>query len=100
MIHVLAFITAHPGQRATVLSLFQANVAVVRAEDGCLEYNPAIDLEGSSPSYGDDTFVVIEKWQSLAHLKAHGVAPHMVAFGVQTKQLVKSVAVHVLTPVA
>jgi quinol monooxygenase YgiN len=37
MIHVIAFITAQPGQRDKVLSAFNANVPAVLAEDGCIE---------------------------------------------------------------
>ena len=34
MIHVIAFITAQPGQRDKVLAAFNANVPAVLAEDG------------------------------------------------------------------
>lgn len=37
MIHVVAVITAHAGQRAQVLAALLANTAAVRAEDGCIE---------------------------------------------------------------
>src|SRR5690349_20109795 len=45
MIHVIAIITAKPGQRAAVLELFRANVPAVHAEAGCIEYGAAIDVE-------------------------------------------------------
>ena len=45
MIHVLAIITAKPGMREEVLGHFRANMAAVHAEDGCIEYGPAIDAE-------------------------------------------------------
>jgi quinol monooxygenase YgiN len=40
---------------------------------------------------------VVEKWESLAALKAHAVAPHMAAYGQQTRDMVARRAVHVLT---
>jgi quinol monooxygenase YgiN len=60
MIHVLAIITAKPGMREAVLKEFRANMPAVRAEQGCVEYGPAIDTAGSPAKFGDDAFVVIE----------------------------------------
>jgi quinol monooxygenase YgiN len=41
----------------------------------------------------------IEKWETLAHLQAHAVAPHMKAHGEKTKELVEGKLIHVLEPV-
>ena len=99
MIHVIAIITAKPGQRATVLEHFQANRPAVLAEAGCIEYGAAIDVEDmGTAAYGPDAFVVIEKWESADHLKAHAAAPHMKAYGAKTKDLVASRVIHVLAP--
>jgi quinol monooxygenase YgiN len=101
MIHVIAVITAKPGQRDTVLQAFQANVAAVRAEAGCIEYGAAIDLADGPAfqvAYGPDAFVVIEKWDSLDALKAHGAAPHMAAYAARTRDFVASRAIHLLSP--
>lgn len=103
MIHVVAVITAQPGQRSRVLQAFQANVPAVRAEEGCIEYAATVDAQGMPPSrgsVGDDTFVVIEKWASLAALQAHAAAPHMKAYAAQVKDLTASRVIHVLEPVA
>ena len=97
MIHVLAIITAKPGQRAALLQAFKAIVPTVRAETGCIEYGPVVDVDGADPAFGPDVFVVVEKWESLAALKAHSVAPHMKAYGEKTKDLVAKRAVHVLS---
>jgi quinol monooxygenase YgiN len=102
MIHVLAIITAHPGQRSRILDAFAANTAAVRAEAGCIEYGATVDAEGMPPSrgsFGPDTFVVVEKWDSLAALQAHAAAPHMLAYGAATKELTASRVIHVLQPV-
>lgn len=101
MIHVIAVITAKPGQRDEVLRHFHANMPAVRAEQGCIEYGLAIDADPALPvqtKYGPDTFVVIEKWASLDALKAHAVAPHMKAYAAQTKELIANRAIHVLSP--
>jgi quinol monooxygenase YgiN len=97
MIHVLAIITAKPGQRGTLLQAFKAIVPTVHAEAGCIEYGPVVDVDGADPAFGPDTFVVVEKWESMAVLQAHAIAPHMKAYGEKTKDLVAKRAVHVLT---
>src|SRR3954468_15088887 len=100
MIHVVAIITAKPGQRAAVLEHFQANVPAVRAEAGCIEYGAAVDVENmGTAAYGPDAFVVIEKWESEDHLMAHAAAPHMKAYGAKTKDMLASRTIHVLKPV-
>ncbi len=98
MIHVLAIITAKPRQRDTLLAAFKAIVPVVQAEEGCIEYGPVVDVAGADPAFGPDTFVVVEKWSSMAALQAHAAAPHMAAYGARTKDLVARRAVHVLAP--
>ena len=103
MIHVVAVITAQPGQRAKVLEAFLANTAAVRAEEGCIEYTATIDAAGLPPSpgsIGEDTFIVIEKWASLAALQAHAAAPHMKAYAASVKELLAKRTIHVLQPVA
>ena len=98
MIHVLAILTAKPGKRAEVLEAFQANVPAVHAEDGCIEYTAVVDVDGAEPAFGPDTFVVVEKWESRAALKAHAAAAHMAACGEKVKDLMAARAVHVLNP--
>ena len=99
MIHVIAVITAKPGKREQILEAFRANVPNVRAEQGCIEYGAAIDADPALPvqtKYGPDTFVVIEKWQSLDALKAHAAAPHMAAYAAKTRELIASRVIHIL----
>jgi quinol monooxygenase YgiN len=101
IVHVLAIITAKPGRRAELLEVFQANVPNVHAEDGCIEYVATIDAEGVGEvqtRFGEDTFVVVEKWASLDALKAHAAAPHMAAYAAKTKDLIASRVIHVLAP--
>lgn len=101
MIHVLAFITAKPGRREEVLAAFRANVPAVHAEAGCIEYGPAIDAEEIGrfqTKLGADSFVVVEKWESVEALKAHAAAPHMAAYAAKTKDMIESRVIHVLSP--
>lgn len=99
MIHVLAIVTTQPGTRARFLEAYRANLPAVLAEDGCLAYEAVIDVSPGSPSFanfGPDVFVVVERWASLAALKAHAVAPHMKAYGDRVKEWNVSTDVHVL----
>lgn len=101
MIHVLAIITAKPGMRDQVLEIFHANMPAVHAEDGCIEYVPAVDAEGVGPfqtKLGPDAFIAVEKWESLEHLNAHAAAPHMKEYAARTKDLLASRVIHVLSP--
>jgi quinol monooxygenase YgiN len=101
MVHVLAVITAKPGMRATILENFRANVPNVLAEDGCIEYGATVDHADAGAiqtKFGDDTFVVVEKWASLDHLKAHAAAPHMAAYGAKTRDMVASRVIRVMSP--
>jgi hypothetical protein len=41
MLHVIAIITAKPGQREKILEAFRANMPAVHAVDGCIERGPA-----------------------------------------------------------
>lgn len=95
MIHVIAILTAQPGQRAAVLEVFRANVPAVLAEEGCIEYGPTMDAAGGTP-VGPDTFVVIEKWASPEALAAHAKSPHMAAYGATVKPMMANRVVHVL----
>ena len=92
----------HPGQArppAEVLEAFNANVPAVHAEDGCIEYGAAVDAEAGAiqTKYGEDTFVVVEKWASLDALRAHGASAHMAAYAAKVKDLLANRTIHVLT---
>ncbi len=100
LVHVLAVITTKTGKRAEVLANFNANVPAVHAEDGCIEYGAVVDCADASTfatAYGSDTFVVIEKWSSLDHLKAHAASAHMKAYAEKNKDLLADRKVHVMS---
>jgi quinol monooxygenase YgiN len=101
MIHVIAVITTKPGMRDAVLREFRANMPAVHAEQGCIEYAPAVDAEGIGAiqtAIGPDSFMVIEKWESAAALKAHATAPHMAAYAARVKEMIAGRVIHVLSP--
>jgi quinol monooxygenase YgiN len=101
MIHVIAVITARPGKREEILQAFRANVPAVRAEKGCIEYGAAVDAENAlavQAKWGPDTFLAIEKWESMDALEAHAAAPHMSAYAAKTRDLIASRVIHILSP--
>ncbi|HEY4234490.1 MAG TPA: putative quinol monooxygenase [Lacipirellulaceae bacterium] len=102
MIHVIATIEIAPGRRDDFLSAFQELVPDVRAETGCVEYGPAVDLAttiGDPPAEPRENVVtVIEKWLSVEALKQHLEAPHMQRYRRTVKDIVKAVAIRVLEP--
>ncbi len=101
MIHVIAVITAKPGQRDSILQAFRANVPAVKAENGCIEYGAAVDAENALPfqtKWGPDSFLVVEKWASMEALKAHAAAPHMAAYAAKVKELIATRVIHILQP--
>jgi len=101
LIVVLATIELNPGKRNEFLAEFHKIVAPVRAEAGCLEYFPATDHATNLPNQPvarENTVVVVEKWESIAHLEAHLIAPHMMSYRPRVKEFVKSVSLQILSP--
>jgi quinol monooxygenase YgiN len=99
MIHVVAVVTAKPGKREEILKHFRANVPAVKAEKGCIEYGPVVDAEnalGFQTKIGPDTFMVIEKWETMDTLRAHAAAPHMAAYAAKVKDLIATRTIHIL----
>jgi quinol monooxygenase YgiN len=102
MIHVIATVELNPGTRDKFLAEFRKIVADVKAEAGCIEYGPAVDAETGLPNQfrvGADRLVIVEKWESIDHLKAHMTAPHMLAYRPKVKEFVKGMELRVLSPV-
>jgi quinol monooxygenase YgiN len=98
MIRVVAIVTAKPGRREELLKLFRANMPAVHAEDGCVEYAPFVDAQGCESfqtPVGPDAFVVLETWASVEALNAHRAAPHMLAYGKASKELIADRKIHV-----
>jgi quinol monooxygenase YgiN len=99
MIVVLAFIELNPGTREAFLVEFRKLVPLVRAEQGCLEYFPAIDhgtgIKAQVP-LGADAVMVIEKWESVSALETHLIAPHMMDYRPKVKDYVKQVTLRIL----
>ena len=100
MIYVVATIELAEGKREEFLAVQRHLLALVRAEAGCIEYVPSVDISLSDKSPARANCVTVqEKWESLEHLQAHSVAPHMNDFRTKSKGLVKAVKVEVFQPI-
>src|SRR5688572_7113486 len=100
MIHVIATIHTALGRRDDFLAAFGELVPDVRAEAGCLEYGPAVDLDmkvSSQPARAD-VVTVLEKWASVEVLEAHLAAPHMLRYRERVKDIVAGLEIRVLEP--
>lgn len=102
MIFVIADIEIADGKQAAFLEAFRQLVPLVHAEEGCIEYGPAVDADTDIPvqvKNGDQIITVMEKWESVDALKAHLEAPHMLTYREQVADLVKGTSIKVLKPV-
>ena len=101
MIHVIATVELHDGKRDAFLVEFRKLVPLVRTEEGCLEYAPAVDVDTGLAAQNPiraDAVMVVEKWENLETLKKHLQAPHMIAYRSKVKDYVKSTKLQVLAP--
>lgn len=99
MIHVLAEIALRPGARAAFIAEFRRLTPLVRAEDGCIEYQGAVDTAtaiGAQAPMRADVVTVVEKWRDEAALQAHLVAPHMHEHRMNVAELAQGTTIRVL----
>jgi len=101
MIYVIATVELKPECRAAYLEVLLGNVAAVKAEKGCLEYAPTIDVQtdiAMQETYNDNVVTIIEAWDDIAALKNHFNEPHMLAYREKVKDLIQKVTIQVLQP--
>jgi len=99
MIHVVATITVKPGQRDRFLAEFHSIVAPTLAENGCLRYQPTIDISprihAKQVAERPEVVTIIEAWRDIPALEAHLTAPHMAAYRERVKDMVISGALQI-----
>ncbi len=102
MIQVIATIELKPDCLDEFLAILHENVPKVKAEEGCLAYEPSVDLDSGLPVQGEirqNTVTLVEAWVNLAALHAHLKTPHMAAYREAAKDYVQDVRLQVLQPV-
>ena len=101
MIHVIATVELIPGKREPFLAEIRRLVPQVRAEKGCLEYGPAVDVATNIPvqlPVRENVVTVVEKWEDLEALERHLVAPHMKEYRGRVKEFVAKTELRILAP--
>ncbi len=98
MIHVIASIRVKPGRVPEFLDIFKANIPAVRAEKGCLEYLPTVDVDTGLPvqTLDENRVIILERWESSEALRDHLSTPHMLAYREKVKDLVTELTIDVL----
>jgi quinol monooxygenase YgiN len=99
MINVIASISVKTGKIPEFLQIFKTNIPKVRAEKGCIEYIPTVDIDSKLPpqKFDQNTVTIIEKWESLEALQNHLKTPHMLAYRDKVKNIVEGLSLKVLT---
>jgi quinol monooxygenase YgiN len=96
MIRIVAILTAKIGHRGPLAEVLHAVAPAVRAEPGCLEYQPVVDADHSPVKFGADTLVVIEKWQDKDALESHNAGAPLAEFREKARHLLARADVYVL----
>jgi quinol monooxygenase YgiN len=102
MIQVIATIELKPDCLDEFLAVLHGNVRKVKAEEGCLAYEPSVDVDSGLPVQGEirqNTVTLVEAWLNLDALHAHLKTPHMAAYREAAKNYVQEVRLQVLQPV-
>ena len=102
MIHVIATIELKPDCREDFLKILRNNVPKVKAEAGCLAYEPAVDIDSGLPAQGpvrENAVTIVEAWESLDHLGAHLKTPHMSTYRDTVADYVENVNIEIMAPI-
>jgi len=78
---VVAEITAKPGREEELRGLLTSVVPLVRAEEGCIQYD--LHVSTKDPA----SFVFVENWKDADALKSHAGSEHMKSFGARAADL-------------
>lgn len=82
MVIVIGSVTLLDGKREDAVRASEAMIEASRAEEGCVEYRFAFDVQD------DHVMTFTEVWTDMAALRAHLQSPHMATFRDATMDLV------------
>jgi quinol monooxygenase YgiN len=102
MIYVIATIELVEGKRDAFLEEFRKLVPVVKAEAGCIEYGPTLDISSGLTAQipiRDNVVTIVERWEDVPALQAHTKAPHMAEYRSKVKDWIIRTGLQVLQPV-
>ncbi len=98
MINVIATVQVKEGKKEEFINLFKSVVPKVKAEKGCIEYFPYVDLPTGLPpqALNENEVTILEKWESMDALMAHMATPHMAEHMEKEKDLVEKASIKIL----
>ena len=101
MIIVIAAVECKDNCKESYLDVLLLNVPNVKAEKGCLQYEPTIDVDSGIEMQGGvrkNVVTIVEAWEDIDALHNHFKEPHMLAYREKVKDLVNKVTIQVLKP--
>ena len=101
MIYVIASIKVKNGFREEFLKIFKANIPAVKAETGCIMYQPTIDFPSGMDAQervSDNVVTIIEGWACIECLKKHLASSHMLQYKKDVKDLVEGSSLQIVEP--
>lgn len=100
MLTVLAEIRTRPGahHRQAVIDSFAIAVPLVLKEEGCHGYSPLVDhaAQVAFQATAPDSIMMVEQWETVAHLEAHLNTVHMKEHNERVKDSVLDVHIRIL----
>jgi len=98
MVHVIAEVRVKHGNVDEFIKIFKENVTLVRAEKGCIQYVPTVDVNADLPPQimDENVVTIVEAWERLEDLRAHLASPHMLAYREKVSGVVENVTIRVL----
>ncbi len=101
MIQVVTTVQLKPGCLGDFLFALNETVPKVKAEQGCVSYEPLVDVDAGLPTQigpRKNTITLVEAWETMDTLRAHLSAPHMESFREAAERYVQGITHQVLRP--
>ena len=87
---VVAIIKAKKNQERHLFDLLKKIVSPTHQEKGCMKYGLHRSIEAP------DTFVMIEKWETIESLQNHLKAPHITSAFARQAELIENISIYPL----
>ncbi|WP_353166684.1 putative quinol monooxygenase [Acinetobacter sp.] len=100
MLTIIAEIYAHPNgsHKEQIIQAFKKITPTVLQEQGCHDYQLLVDanVDVNYQTQDADLIVMLEKWESIAHLNAHLNTEHMQKYQLEVKDHVAEIKIRIL----